>query len=346
MACLVRLPGGTKNKGNYNKTGPYYVRLWLPTEKRAWIIPCKTKDKRKAEQILKLVKNSHALVLARIEEDIRKTVENTLGIDHTLTIEKAVNKYLNLKSKLISKSTVKAYRYSLNNLMDALRNNTRITDIKRSDYDLVLGYLKERVNNTTVNIRLRGIRTFLRWLVEERYLDELPFKVRMVKLDDTLVRYLNADELKRIYQEVTDPVIRATFKVAEKTGMRLAELNRSKLEGDWIRIIGKGKKERIIPFPTEQMENYMIMKSANYRPDRISKSFTKARRKAGIPDDKGKTFHSFRHTYALYQKMVLGDLHMVSRLLGHSSITVTEDNYANFDDRYLKQVFKNYKFTA
>ena len=42
----------------------------------------------------------------------------------------------------------------------------------------------------------------------------------------------------------------------------------------------------------------------------------------------------------------LGDLHMVSRLLGHSSITVTEQHYANFDDRYLKQVFKNYKFTA
>ena len=346
MACLVRLPGGTKNKGNYNKTGPYYVRLWLPTEKRAWIIPCKTKDKRKAEQILKLVKNSHALVLARIEEDIRKTVENTLGIDHTLTIEKAVNKYLNLKSKLISKSTVKAYRYSLNNLMDALRNNTRITDIKRSDYDLVLGYLKERVNDTTVNIRLRGIRTFLRWLVEERYLDELPFKVRMVKVDDTLVRYLNPDELKGIYQEVTDPVIRATFKVAEKTGMRLAELNRSELEGDWIRIIGKGEKERIIPFPAEQMENYMVMKSGNYRTDRISKSFCEARRKAGIPDEDGKTFHSFRHTYALFQKMELGDLHMVSRLLGHSSITVTEKHYANFDDRYLKQVFKNYKFTA
>ena len=106
MACLVRLPGGTKNKGNYNKTGPYYVRLWLPTEKRAWIIPCKTKDKRKAEQILKLVKNSHALVLARIEEDLRKTVEKDLGIDHTLTLEKAVNKYLNLKSKLISKNSI------------------------------------------------------------------------------------------------------------------------------------------------------------------------------------------------------------------------------------------------
>ena len=143
--------------------------------------------------------------------------------------------------------------------MAALRNNTRITDIKRSDYDLVLGYLKERVNDTTVNIRLRGIRTFLRWLVEERYLDELPFKVRLVKLDETLVRYINPDELKRIYQEVTDPVIRATFKVAEKTGMRLAELNRSELEGDWIRIIGKGEKERIIPFPAEQMENYMVM---------------------------------------------------------------------------------------
>ena len=90
----------------------------------------------------------------------------------------------------------------------------------------------------------------------------------------------------------------------------------------------------------------MVMKSANYRTDRISKSFTKARRKAGIPDEDRKTFHSFRHTYALYQKMVLGDLHLVSRLLGHSSITVTEQHYANFDDRYLKQVFENYKFTA
>ena len=345
MACLVRLPGGTKTKGNYNKFGSFYIKLWLPSEKRTWMIPCKTKDKRIAEQLLKQVKMSQSLVSVRIEEDLRKTVENTLGIDHTLTLEKAVNKYLSLQSKLNAEKTVKLYRYSLNNLMDALRNNTRITDIKRSDYDLVLGYLKERLRDVTVNIRLRGIRTFLRWLVEERYLPEMPFKVRLLKVP-IMVKYLNSDELSRIYQQVTDPVIRATFKVAEKTGMRLAELNRSELEGDWIRIIGKGRRKRIIPFPAEQRENYMIMKSANYLTGRISKSFTKARRKAGIPDDKGKTFHSFRHTYALYQKMVLGDLHMVSRLLGHSSITVTEDNYANFDDRYLKQVFKNYKFTA
>ena len=345
MACLVRLPGGTKTKGNYNKFGSFYIKLWLPSEKRTWMIPCKTKDKRIAEQLLKQVKMSQSLVSVRIEEDLRKTVENTLGIDHTLTLEKAVNKYLSLQSKLNAEKTVKLYRYSLNNLMDALRNNTRITDIKRSDYDLVLGYLKERLRDVTVNIRLRGIRSFLRWLVEERYLPEMPFKVRLLKVP-IMVKYLNSDELSRIYQQVTDPVIRATFKVAEKTGMRLAELNRSELEGDWIRIIGKGEKERIIPFPAEQLENYMVMKSANYRTDRISKAFCVARRKAGIPDEDSKTFHSFRHTYALYQKTVLGDLHLVSRLLGHSSITVTEEYYANFDDRYLKQVFENYKFTA
>ena len=123
MACLVRLPGGTKTKGNYNKFGSFYIKLWLPSEKRTWMIPCKTKDKRIAEKLLKQVKMSQSLVSARIEEDLRKTVENKLGIDHTLTLEKAVNKYLNVKSKLISESTVNAYRYSLNNLMAALRNN-------------------------------------------------------------------------------------------------------------------------------------------------------------------------------------------------------------------------------
>jgi len=348
MACLVRMPGGSKNKGNYNKSGPFYVRLWLPSEKRVKLIPCKTKNKREAEKILRKVKMSQALVMARIEEDLRKTVEKELGIDHTFTLEKAVNKYLRVKSKLVkSQDTIRSYRLALDNLMDVLSRKTRITDIKRSDYDKVLGYLKERVCDTTVNIRLRGIRAFLRWLVEERYLDEMPFKVRMVKLSNLLVKYLNPDELKRIYSHVADPVLYATFKVAQNTGMRRGELMRSNLEEDnWIRIIGKNEKERIIPFPVEQTENYMIMKSGNYLPGRITRGFTVARRKAGIPDDAGKTFHSFRHTYALYQKQKIGDLHTVSKLLGHDSINTTEDYYARFDDRYLKQLFQSYEFTT
>lgn len=68
---------------------------------------------------------------------------------------------------------------------------------------------------------------------------------------------------------------------------------------------------------------------------RNSKSFKEAVRKAGI---KGKTLHCLRHSFAIRMWVELGDIFLVKRLLGHSTVKTTEI-YTKYPTDYLKQVF-------
>ena len=159
---------------------------------------------------------------------------------------------------------------------------------------------------------------------------------------------LTPEEMKAIYSQVTDPVIYATFKCAEVTGIRLSDLFRTRLEGEYLFVNSKKSKKGYgpLPFAKKYHEYYQIMIGANYLTGRISRAFTTARRKAGIPNHLNKTFHCFRHTFALYMKKVTGDLQVVSILLGHDTISVTHDHYSNFGEQYLKDMFKDYKFKS
>ena len=58
-------------------------------------------------------------------------------------------------------------------------------------------------------------------------------------------------------------------------------------------------------------------------------------KKAGI---EGKSLHSLRHSFALRMWAELGDIYLVKKLLGHSTVKTT-DIYTKFPVEYLKQVF-------
>ncbi|MBC8554752.1 MAG: hypothetical protein ISR95_07065 [Candidatus Marinimicrobia bacterium] len=93
MASLVRYPGGFKNKGNYNKSGPYYIRLWLPNLKKVKLIPTNTENQKEAERKLKIVsekewviKADQSLLLAGLSEyrndgKLITVVNEALGLD-------------------------------------------------------------------------------------------------------------------------------------------------------------------------------------------------------------------------------------------------------------------------
>jgi len=347
MATLVKLPGGKRNKGNYNKCGKYYVRLWLPDEQRDWLIPCKTSNEREAKRVLKQVKLNQALVCARIQNDLRGAIESDLGLKKAIDLETAIKDFLNDKKGDIADTTISGYRFALNNLMDAIDKKLIITRLEPKHRRLLNQHLIDiGLSKTTQNIRLRGIRVFLNWLVQERYLKELPFEIKMVKQDDPLPKYLTPSEIKRIYSFVDDPVILSAFKVYENTGIRLSELFDSELVDGYLKVMGKGSKERLVPLPSEYVNDYLIASASKYDVFRISKAFTKARRLAGISDTDRKTLHSFRHTYAMFKKLETKDIHAVSKLLGHSSVGVTEKHYTRFDDNFLKRMFKEYNLAA
>lgn len=347
MASLIQSPGGKKNKGGYG-TGNFRVRLVLPNSKKTKTFCTGTSIRKIAEKMLdrintieKLAKAENGAIIAlykdlKGDKGLIESINKDLGIDYKNTISSALDDYIEDCKLRVSTNTVKSYKLALRDLCSALKGSTRLSELTKTDYSIVLGYLKNRYNDTTVNIRLRGIRAFIRWLVENEYIPKMPFTIKQIKLKERLPKFITPDELKSIYTNTSDPMLVSIFKVYEGTGMRLSELKTSSLEGNFIRVIGKGDKERLIPLPNSLLNDYQIAMAVNYKTDRISKGFTESVRKANIKGNK--TLHSLRHTYALKKLVELGEMYLVKELLGHSNITVTEI-YTKFPKDYLKEIF-------
>ena len=308
--------------------GWYYIRVYLKGGKVS-SIPTGTKNSIEAEKILKLIND-------RIFE-VKAGLEKKLLTKSTQTLSECIDIYMNSCSKRLAPKTVKSYTTALEHLSNAF-SGYNIDEIKPTDQDrLFKEFEKRNYNPTTININLRGIRAFFRWIKETELLGKIPFKIKMVKTEKEYPKFLRPHELDAIYALINDEDLRSTFRVYERTGMRLAELANSKREGNFIIITKtKGKRERIVPLDIDIYEDYEIAKIRNFKTDYLSHQFTKYKRLAGIEGKK--TFHSLRHTYAIRKWLETGDIYKVKELLGHSSVTVTEV-YTNMPIDFLKEVF-------
>jgi len=208
--------------------------------------------------------------------------------------------------------------------------------LTRLHYSNLLEYLQNRYNNTTVNIRLRGIRAMLNFLFEKGLIKQIPFRVKQIKTDRQLPKFITPSEMDKIYKQVVDPKLLATFRIYEATGLRLSELFQSKLTGDFITVEqSKGRKQRIIPIPADRIQDYLLATGDPYSTGFISHSFHKACTDSGLT---GKTIHSLRHTFALRKLLETNNLQLVKELLGHSSVKVTEI-YTAIPADFLAQIF-------
>ena len=189
---------------------------------------------------------------------------------------------------------------------------------------------------SSINVHLRDLRTFMNWLFDRSYIPK-KIKVKLVKVDRQLPKILTPDELQKIYNLVDDIKLLSTFKVYEHTGMRLTELHSCTREGNYIRVSSssKGRRERLIPLPIEIEEDFEIATTDPYLPERITRNFTRLRKKAGVVE--GKTLHSLRHTFAARTLIKTNNPYVVKSVLGHQSLSTTEI-YLNFPEDYLKEM--------
>ena len=99
---------------------------------------------------------------------------------------------------------------AVNDFINSLGRLIYFDSIQRSDYSELLAYLQSRYNPTTVNIRLRGIRAMLNYLVEKGMIRP-PFNVKMIKTDRHLPKFITPDEMDAIYRQVTDKKLLSTL---------------------------------------------------------------------------------------------------------------------------------------
>lgn len=315
--------------------GKYYGRLRLNGKDK--LLPLNTSYKTEADRLLKLLNEKEALVKAGLLA--------SLEIDRIPTINEAVHVFLNESTNSgLNPTTVKHYGYALQQLSKIANTNVSVGRIAESDCNKLKTHLLKEYVRPTVNSYLKSINVFLSWS-EKKYKVELPPRIKLVKYERTLPEFLKPDELDSIYILCKDEKMLSTFKVYEHTGIRLRELHNCELDitdnGTFIKLRRtKAKRERIIPIPKEIAEDFKITVNGGiYKPDRISKTFSKLRNLAKVGSNK--SIHSLRHTFALRKLLELGNIYLVKELLGHSSVTTTQI-YLDFPNGFIKEVFSDW----
>jgi len=253
-----------------------------------------------------------------------------------------------------SKNTIKTYSSTIKKFLEFLINNgIIITDIKSInsslDKNLVLKFLaelkvKKKLDSNSLRLYVRAISSFLKFLDNEN----LAKQIKAPKVDKRLPKFITYDELNKLLENAENYRDKLIIKFLFYTGVRVSELIKIKkndiiFEEGFVKVYGKGGKERIVPVPKEllnELKDYInkintenIFPLSSRQVERIIKNTAK---KAGI--SKKVTPHVLRHSLAttLLSKGV--DIRFIQEILGHSSLNITQI-YTHVVPNQLKEIY-------
>ncbi len=290
--------------------------------------------------------------------------------------------YLKLERQL-SDATIEAYIHDISLFLQYMRVDAAEEedqekavgwkDIKVSDVEGFTAFLLENGMNARSQARiLSGLKNFFNYLVLEEVIESSPAELmESPRLMRHLPDVLSYAEIVRILDSIDLSVAegrrnRAMLEMLYACGLRVSELVNLQLSmlyfnDGFVRVIGKGNKERLVPIgktAMRQVESY-IQNDRCHLPVRVGnenivflnrrgrklsrvmvfKIIKKQAEVAGIT--KNISPHTFRHSFATHLVEGGADLRAVQDMLGHESITTTEI-YTHIDRRYLQEIIERY----
>ncbi len=276
----------------------------------------------------------------------------------------------------LARSTIDAYERDLGLFRDFLAAQGHPSLIVSSPEPILLFLLGEKERGAAEAMlarRLAAIRVFCRYLLETgRASRDVRPSGASPRLWKRLPAVLDPEAVTRLLAapQGTDPPAlrdRAMLEVLYATGCRVSELcgltlERLHLEAQFVRCLGKGAKERIVPLGRrglEALEAYLrdgrpalaraarptraLFLSRSGRPierTRVWRIVKRSAALAGLPPA-GVTPHSLRHSFATHLLENGADLRDVQELLGHASVATTEI-YTHVDRRRLKEAHQRF----
>jgi len=266
----------------------------------------------------------------------------------------------------VSVNTVDSYGENL--LLLKNYTNKDLISLKKED-------IKDFLDNVEATARTKAhyltvFNSFYKYLV---FMDKIKSNpcdgIKAPKLEKKLPTYLTNEEIAKLFNiRLTKPVDyrnKAILEVMYATGARISEvinleLNQIDFEECIIRVVGKGKKERIIPLDDvaiDALDNYIN----NYRPfliknetcnyvflnkngEKISrqmifKMLKNLANKAGITKEISP--HTLRHSFASNLLNNGADLRVIQELLGHENLETTEI-YSHLQNKKIKDDYNNH----
>jgi integrase/recombinase XerD len=264
-------------------------------------------------------------------------------------------------------NTIEAYRHDLAMYCAHLGS---ISLLKAQPAD-VSGFLKflyaRKLKPRSATRAFAAVRGLHKFLILERATVENPTsnvdRPRWWKPLPNVLAFEEVDRLLAAPDTTTERGLRdrAMLEVLYATGLRVSELIALKLDGvnleaRFLRCIGKGSKERIVPLGASaaaavsaylgvrrarKPSNYLFL---NHRGDKLSRmGFWKILRRYGLQAGirKSLTPHVIRHSFATHLLEHGADLRAVQTMLGHSKISTTEI-YTHVMHERLREIHKSY----
>ena len=282
--------------------------------------------------------------------------------------------YLESEKNLAFK-TIKAYNNDWIDFYDFLEKSMSINltaaKIDVIDHLIIRKYLAQMnsrsLQKTTIARRLAAIKSFFRYAVKKEIIMQNPLEnVTTPKIPKKLPRYLEQNEMFKVLEQpsaLTDDGIRdkAILELLYGAGIRVSELVQLDLDNidlsyGYVRVTGKGNKERLVPVGSVAVEA-LARYIGDIRPhwDKDSQKAVFLNKKGGRLSDRtvrslARKYcyqagtreiispHGFRHSFASHLLDNGADLRVVQELLGHKKISSTQI-YTHVSKAKLRKVY-------
>lgn len=269
-----------------------------------------------------------------------------------------------------SPHTVRAYARDLGefevHLREELRREPRPRDV---DHLLIRAFLarlhRGGLKKSSAARKLSSLRTFFRYLCREGVLERNPARTLLSpRTERRIPPHLDEGEIEALLAPPADDPwqtrARALLELLYATGIRCSELvgldlGEVDLDARMIRVVGKGRKQRIVPFGRrahEALRAYFAVRLKvvskteavflNWRGGRLTDRSVRnilARRLREAAVARQVSPHALRHSFATHLLERGADLRSIQELLGHSSLSTTQ-RYTHVDARHLLEIYR------
>ena len=278
-------------------------------------------------------------------------------------------------------STVKAYRYDLQKLINLVGDLQLDSPLLRQKIRLFLKKLNEK-NYTKKGIsrKIASLRSYFKFLTLNEFITKDPMatiRSPKIKPEESLPKFLDLNDIEQIFKKLKNKQLFNTRKsdryylivrILYSTMARVSELCNIKIgdvdfEKGYIRLRGKGNKERIVPVDQKTLEifkeylknrisydseDYLLVNTRNKKlnPRVVQVDIKTIKEKCGFPNSKIITPHVFRHTGATHLRRRGMDISELQDILGHSNPNTTRIYAKNCPEQLIESYNKMHPLSS
>lgn len=208
--------------------------------------------------------------------------------------------------------------------------------------------------------KLAAIKVFFRFLKREKMIESrVADRIESPKLWQQIPHVLTIEEVERLIESAENLCLRALLELLYSSGLRASEICQIEIDAvgdDFVRVMGKGSKERLVPIGKKAIEAidaylsqerpevrapqlFLNRKAKPWERTALWRAVRAQAKRANITKPIG--VHTLRHSFATHLLDRGADLRIIQELLGHASISTT-DRYTHVSKGSLQERFMSF----